>query len=258
MSKLTPEFLQNIPWSLWWIMPPFVKRLGGFLYSCLNSIGFTWPFIYMIGPLFYSNIGFSDPLDWRAFSLNSEHHIINLWLIGGCFVLMAIFMSRRSESSAPPFERLRSIYSFGAVAAFAAWTMLAMHEGEWWITIVIFDSVHGFSLNWQWFAQLGELAALATFVLLPIMTGYFPWRFALVMGGFYLVWFAAGFPITVNYTGNTVGFLNDYVNSWEVGSWLFAVVAFYLTERGRFYDMILRVKQSLTKGQNYLSKVDSP
>ena len=48
------------------------------------------------------------------------------------------------------------------------------------------------------------------------------------MAPFYALWLAIGFPITQDFYEHTIYYLSPWVNLLEFGSWVWAVVGFFL------------------------------
>jgi len=229
---------KDIPWSLYRVLPDSGKMVLREAYSYLNAIAWVWPLVYIISAIFftdYSNI--FDPLVWRTFpdpgvgSWNiqmlprlgySNHHFLNFMILGAITFVMAWYCKKNLGGS---------IWKYGLMGATCSWLIWAIHEGYWWITFIVF---HDFQVPIKWFTGFGNVAAISTVILFPVLRLYWPKRFIGWMLIFYVIWFLAGFPTTESYTGNLPGFNDPLTNAWEIASWAWAGIGFYWLERKGF------------------------
>jgi hypothetical protein len=164
-------------------------------------------------PFVFGTLG-PDPLLWRAWSSADPasfggHH--TLILVMYSIVFLAIW---KGLSIKP------------VLAASAIFYVVAWHELLWWAADV--GSI-----------GTGFLPAVATGYLFPLCFGavlIYPqivklhWKYVLWMVGFYAVWLAIGFPVTINFVpgGITVYYLVPWVNGLEILSWVWAFVGFWV------------------------------
>lgn len=163
----------------------------------------------------------SNPIVWRAFD---GHRVFLVWMCVGSY-----FISRRLGVSS-------------VVALVGLAFPFFSHESMWWITDLVYYLVYHVSFSVWWFLGPFQFAALYTFFMWKRLGLPWPKRFLLMMGAFYIGWFAIGFPVTVNYVyvfpytgmGNTPYFTALWVSGIEYLSWAVALVGFWATMISQF------------------------
>lgn len=254
--RFTPEFRRNFPWSLAW----YNRALWGGLWYYGYYLGWIWPFMFTAGAVFFTNFTpWWNVLDWRSFNqLNanmqwlhqfdplgdySNHHFLNLMAEAGACFFLAFFFARKLH---------QPVWKQGIMATYGAVLIWSVHEGYWWI--VYYGLWEHFNIGWiDHLSGFGEMLTLGLLIFTPILGLYGPKRYLLAMGGFYLLWVAVGFPITESYRGITQWYGTLWGNGWEVGSWIYAAVAFCFLEKDGLLKWYQRmdelVNKSLSKSQ---------
>lgn len=184
-----------------------------FIYDFMNKwYGIPlWVVGLGILPYIFGTKGGWDPLLWRSDVASlASHHTIILDAFSITFLLM--------------WKRLGIN---PVLAACSIFFVVAWHETLWWITDLAYFTFNHIPYSSWWF--YGWLSTLCYFTLV-VYPQYviLPKKFLLAGVAFYLAWFAAGFPVTVNFTGITIYYLSPVVNGvWEIGGWVYFLAAFY-------------------------------
>lgn len=203
------------------------------------EFGWIWPFMFSAGALLFTpwaQVIHENPLLWRSFGTDdsimaymhqgafgtkwadfSNHHTLNLAAEALlCFGLAAWF----SRTTRTQWWKWGLLATYGAVLT---WTI---HEGVWWLTYWAL-----WKPNFIVFSGFGEIITVGLLMFTPVLGLYAPFRYIMWMLIFQVVWIAAGFPITESYLGQTVLYPNLGANAWEVASWVWACVGFFVLER---------------------------
>ena len=160
-----------------------------------------------------------DPLMWRTLGGVGGHHTLIMFMITAAF-----FIVWKST-------KLRPLI-IGAGLCMA----VSIHETIWWAVDILWYQLNGLHFQIVWLGGALEFVAVVTYFAWHRFGLPWPKRYFLAMLGFYVVWFAIGFPITVNYPGPTLFWTNGSVNAIEDISWLWAIAAYWIFEESHLEE----------------------
>lgn len=162
-------------------------------------------------PVIYTSLP-SDPLLWRVLGVQTAHHVWIMFGITGVYYWLTEHMD------------MEALPAVGGI-----WFAIAWHETLWWVTDIAWILLNHVTWNPLLFFGWIEMAAAVTYFAWYVVGAPWPRRYMAAMAGYYLVWFAAGFPVTINFYV-TQWYFSPWVNAIELGSWLFAIVAYMVLE----------------------------
>ncbi len=249
-------FWRNFPWSLWWSLSDDMRlRLSSLWNPYIVIGGYIWPITYIVGAALFTPFT-SNPLMWITFQNTcipiygslaigcnlAYDHFWTLLIIAGLSLTLAVYIHQKTG--------IRYL-TLGVISTWGSWLMWTLHEGAWWITNLFFDPK-----GWMLLFGLGSLLTLTTLWVLARVFRYFPWRAGLWIVAFYVVWAYFGFHVTVNYEGPTAFYADPGTFAWEIASWLWAAIGFWILERKNLLEWYGRVRVSLNMRQSLNSSME--
>lgn len=197
--------------------------LSGASYFLLNAGKLVWT---SPSALFASVINLHTGKS--IFSLSSAgaltgNHVVIVAIIG----TLALLAPKVINGKFFGWDNLRSLRHGYLYAALYPAFAVAVHELLWYCSYVIAGQPNQVAILSSPMFDFGIAIIIVNFFLRKF-TQYDAWLVA-GMVGYYLGWLATGFPVTVNFLGQTIYFTDIITNMMEDGSWVWLLGFFILS-----------------------------
>jgi hypothetical protein len=196
------------------------------MYPSLNRGSYVFAGLLVVLPLVTGSFMGPTPLEWRSFASSvTSHHTLILWLYVGLFAWLV-------------HRGVKPILAVGSV-----FMVLSVHELLWWAFDFAWMMSAGYQVQWYWLFGYLLPPTLGCVMIWPQFLHVPRWLVFSVVA-FDVLWFMAGWPVTVNYIGGvypagsplqglTRWYGTVWGDGWEFMSWLTPVVAFGALELKR-------------------------
>lgn len=167
----------------------------------------------------------TNPLLWKVLNETGEHHVLTLLAVWFLYSYLCYHIHKIKF-------RLYGIISF-----YFMYSVISWHELLWWFSYAISHIIYHIPFQMTWITYgafwMGDLIVVLSFIYFYKRTRHgtlirfnFPRIYIVVLVCIYIFWILIRFPITIDYTGKTAWYFNDYVNFYEIVSWISSVLVF--------------------------------